>query len=228
MKNFLVTTILWIANALRRRKRYSVPRDVAFANLGCGLRCLPGWLNVDGSLTGLLGSRRFSFVNKFLYRFSGAHAHYSFFEYDEIIKKNGLLFYDLRNGVPFADNSLDAIYISHFLEHLNEKDGLRLLSDSYRALKRGGILRILVPNLDQAIEMYNAGRVDEMLHSFFYTSERYDFHMHKFNYNFKTLSERLKSAGFRNIRNMKFKEGECPGIDFLDAYEGSLIVECRK
>lgn len=228
MKRALVSIVLWLASVAYSRKRYATPAEMSYANLGCGLRCLPGWLNVDGSLTGLLGSRRFSFINRVLYKLSGARAHYSFSEYNGIIRNSGLLFYDLRNGVPFADNSLDAVYASHFLEHLKESDGLHLLADAHRALKRRGILRILVPDLDEAFAMYKLGKVDEMLHTFFYTSEHYDFHMHKYNYNFQTLSARLEKLGFRDITKPKFREGRCPGVDFLDLYENSLIVECRK
>jgi len=229
MKNFLINAILWVTHVTHKNKRYATPHGKAFANLGCGLRCLPGWLNVDGSLTALFGSRRFSFINSILYKLAGASAFYSFQEYDEIIKKNHLLFYDLRNGVPFFDGSLDVIFTSHLLEHLNEWDGLNFISDCYRTLKSNGILRILVPNLDFAMKMYGEGKVDKMLRSFFYTSRHYDFHMHKYNYNFETLKKRLHDAGFKDIQKESFQHGECPNIDFLDIYpDHSLYVECRK
>jgi len=229
MKKKLVGATLAIANIFYKKKRYAVPSGKAMANLGCGLHCLPKWLNVDGSLTALFGSRRFSFINKILHALAGASAFYSFPQYDEIVRKNGLLFFDLRNGVPFPDNSLDIVFTSHTLEHLKEADGMKFISDCYRSLKQGGLLRILVPDLDFGMNMYKEGQVDEMLRSFFYTSESYDFHMHKYNYNFDTLKKRLEQSGFRNIKKHRFKEGDCPDIDFLDLYpEYSLITECRK
>lgn len=228
MKKFLITATLAFASLVYKKRKFNVPPRRAMANFGCGLHCLSGWLNVDGSLTALFGSRKFSFINKILYRLAGSSVFYSFSEYDEIIRRKGLLFYNLKNGVPFKNNSLDVIFTSHFLEHLNEKDGIGVIMGCYRALKPDGIFRILVPDLDFAMGMYKSGKIDEMLRSFFYTSNKYDFHMHKYNYNFKTLKERLEKAGFKSIKRVGFKKGNCPGIDFLDVYVNSLIVECKK
>lgn len=229
MKKFLVSVILTVANGFYKNRIYRTPAHDAKANLGCGMHCLPGWLNVDGSLTALFGSRKFSFINRVLYKLAGSSEFYTFAQYDEIVKKNGLLFYDLRDGAPFADNSLDVVFTSHFLEHLTEKDGLNFLEDCHRALKEGGLLRILVPDLDFAAEMYASGKVDEMLRGFFYTSDRFDFHAHKYGYNFSSLAERLKKLGLKDIKKQEFKKGECPDIDFLDVYPGhSLFVECKK
>lgn len=229
MKKILVGAVLAVANLFYKKKKYKVPAVGARANLGCGMHCLPSWQNVDGSLTALFGSRNFSFINHILYKLAGSSEFYTFGQYDEIIKKNGLLFCDLKNGVPFADNSLDIVFTSHFLEHLSETDGLNFLEDCHRVLKPGGLLRILVPDLDFAAELYASGKVDEMLRTFFYTSDRFDFHAHKYGYNFNSLSERIKKFNFKEIKKQDFKKGECPNIDFLDVYPGhSLFVECKK
>lgn len=229
MKKFFVGVALKVAGIFLGKKKYNAPPKNAYANLGCGMRCLPGWSNVDGSLTALFGSRTFSFINRILYKLAGSSEFYTFEQYDEVIKKNGLLFYNLKNGVPFAKNSLDVIFTSHFLEHLTEADGLSFLRDCYRAMKVGALMRILVPDLDFAAKLYVSGRVDEMLRSFYYTSDRFDFHAHKYGYNFNSLEERLKKLGFKEIKKQDFKKGECPDINLLDVYPGhSLFVECKK
>jgi len=229
MKKFFVGAALKVAGVFFEGKRYEVPKEHAYANLGCGMNCLPGWLNVDGSLTALFGSRKFRFINNLIYPLAGSSAFYSFGDYDKIIRENGLLFFDLRRGAPFKDSSLDAVFASHFLEHLREVDAMCFLGDCYRAMKKGAVLRILVPDLDLAFRMYSEGKVDEVLRTFFYTSDRFDFHAHKYGYNFSSLKERLEKIGFTDIKRMKFREGECPGIEKLDIYpELSLIVECRK
>lgn len=229
MKKILIEIFLSVSNFFYSAKKYKTPKERAYANLGCGLRCLPGWLNVDGSLTGLLGSRRYSFINRLIYGAAGSSAYYTFSEYDGIIKKSGLLFYDLRNGVPFADDSLDVIFTSHFLEHLRKKDGKKLLKDAHRALRDGGLMRVAVPDLDVAFEMYKNGKIEEMQDLFFYNSNGSDFHAHKYNYNFQSLKNALEGAGFKNVEKREYKKGDCPNIDFLDVYpEESLYVECRK
>ena len=48
--------------------------------------------------------------------------------------------------VPEVDNSVDLIYCSHTLEHLDEKSSHRFLRECYRILKKGGVLRVALPN----------------------------------------------------------------------------------
>jgi predicted SAM-dependent methyltransferase len=56
--------------------------------------------------------------------------------------------YDIRKGLPFPDNSFDAAYSSHILEHLTPEEGLNFLSEQNRILKKGGIIRVVVPDLE--------------------------------------------------------------------------------
>ena len=62
--------------------------------------------------------------------------------------------YDITKGLPFEDQQYDAVYHSHVLEHLDPADGDRLLEDCYRVLKPGGVLRIVIPNLEQIATLY--------------------------------------------------------------------------
>jgi predicted SAM-dependent methyltransferase len=48
--------------------------------------------------------------------------------------------------VPEADNSVDLIYCSHTLEHLDEKSSHRFLKECCRILKKKGVLRVALPN----------------------------------------------------------------------------------
>ena len=56
---------------------------------------------------------------------------------------------NLLNGIPFSDNEFDFVYTSHVLEHFSKKDGSFIIQECYRVLKKGGILRIIVPDLEQ-------------------------------------------------------------------------------
>lgn len=228
-KKQLIKIIILVASFLSKNKKIKTSGNKILVNLGCGLKCLPNWINVDGSLTALFGSRRFIFINNFLYKLAGSSAYYKFEEFNSIITKCNLHFCNLQQGIPFDNNSIDVIYVSHFLEHLNKKDGEKFIRGCFQVLKIGGLIRILVPNLDIAFEMYKSGRAKEMLDSFFYTSDQYDFHMHKYNYNFEILSELLKKVGFKEIIRQEYQKGECPDIDFLDIYpDQSLFVEAKK
>jgi hypothetical protein len=57
-------------------------------------------------------------------------------------------------GIPFSDNSFDAVYHSHVLEHFNKIDGENLIKECFRVLKPGGVLRVAVPDLEQIAIKY--------------------------------------------------------------------------
>lgn len=62
---------------------------------------------------------------------------------------------DLRNPLPFADGSVDAVYSHHVIEHL--PDIKAHLRDVYRVLKPGGVYRVGGPNGESAMKKYLEG-----------------------------------------------------------------------
>lgn len=62
--------------------------------------------------------------------------------------------FDLRDGLPFPDETFDAVYHSHVLEHLEPQRGKELLVDCHRVLKPGGVLRVVVPDLEYICRAY--------------------------------------------------------------------------
>ncbi len=50
---------------------------------------------------------------------------------------------DLERGLPFSDESVDIIFASHFLEHVNNLIGL--MDECWRVLKRNGVLELICP-----------------------------------------------------------------------------------
>jgi predicted SAM-dependent methyltransferase len=67
----------------------------------------------------------------------------------ESVKKVNVL-----SGLPFADNTFDAVYSSHFLEHISRENADYVISEMYRVLKEKGILRIVVPDLENLCVEY--------------------------------------------------------------------------
>jgi SAM-dependent methyltransferase len=49
---------------------------------------------------------------------------------------------------------VDAIYHSHVLEHLSHGDARRLTAECLRVLKSGGVLRVVVPDLEGVARLY--------------------------------------------------------------------------
>ena len=66
-----------------------------------------------------------------------------------LVKKVNIL-----GGLPFEDASFDVIYSSHFLEHLSPIQASFVLKEAKRILKKDGILRIVVPDLENICREY--------------------------------------------------------------------------
>jgi SAM-dependent methyltransferase len=56
--------------------------------------------------------------------------------------------------LPVADGSLDLVYSSHTLEHLDDATVARVLAESYRVLKPDGMLLIKIPDFDLILDRY--------------------------------------------------------------------------
>ncbi len=61
---------------------------------------------------------------------------------------------DLRQGLPFADNSFAACYSSHLVEHLTLQQAHQLIKECYRILQSQGIIRLAVPDLEKIAKTY--------------------------------------------------------------------------
>ncbi len=126
-------------------------------NLGCGTKTSPRAVNIDFSIyqrirtapaakliavAVLRGERREQFDSM----------------------DDNLVVHDLRKGIPAATNSVDAVYHSHTLEHLDREDIPAFLAEILRVLRPGGIHRVVVPDLETAARRYldslEAGRDD--------------------------------------------------------------------
>ena len=95
-------------------------------------------------------------MNKYLN--IGCGSHYSkdkqWINLDFISLDNEVISHNLLKGIPFNNNEFDFVYHSHVLEHFKKADGRKLLNECYRVLKPGGILRIVVPDLEQIVRNY--------------------------------------------------------------------------
>ncbi len=62
--------------------------------------------------------------------------------------------YDLLKGIPFEDNSFDVVYHSHLLEHFPKSYAPNFIKECFRVLKPGGIIRVVVPDLEEIVRIY--------------------------------------------------------------------------
>jgi len=84
----------------------------------------------------------------------GQRFHSNWINIDHISYGKEVFACDLRQGIQFPDQSFDAVYHAHFLEHLTKSEGVLFVQECFRVLKSGGILRVVVPDLEQIVRSY--------------------------------------------------------------------------
>jgi SAM-dependent methyltransferase len=67
---------------------------------------------------------------------------------------DNVLRHDLAKGIPAASGTIDVVYHSHLLEHLDRDVGAKFLLEVKRVLKPGGIQRIVIPDFERVCREY--------------------------------------------------------------------------
>ena len=65
-----------------------------------------------------------------------------------------IVHHDVRQRLPFADDTFDSVYALHIIEHLTPEEAKRFLSEVRRVLRDDGIFRISTPDLESAVRAY--------------------------------------------------------------------------
>jgi SAM-dependent methyltransferase len=117
-------------------------------NLGCGVRAHPDCVNIDWSIH--LRLRKWH-----LHRLAGDRAASVAALPDTIVVHN------LAKGIPAADESVDVVYHSHLIEHIDREAAPAFMEETRRVLRPGGATRIVTPDLEGMARGYLDGFGDE-------------------------------------------------------------------
>jgi predicted SAM-dependent methyltransferase len=144
---------------------------------------------------------------------------------------------DLRNGLPFADQSAFFVYCSHTLEHFYPNDAIALLKEIHRVLKPDGTVRIATPSFEHALRIAGGHQVEDPQRIFpdpYGQAIDYLFcdGQHKYAYSFSVMERFARDAGFTHVTNYSAEHGLAPKrygkVDIGNELAGSLIVELRR
>lgn len=208
-------------------------------HLGCGLVAPAEWHNVDGSWGAWFAQH--PVLLKFL---SALH----------ILPRSAsatpwptnIQICDVRKRLPFRDNSFDACYSSHVVEHVFRDEALALLKEMRRVLKPGGVCRTLVPDLRSIVEEYmqqrklgtwfteeQAAAGDDPARIFMVRMHTYmeypprglrqkfytgfgNFQLHKWMYDGPSMVKLMTEAGFTNCQEKGLHDSAIPYIDKVE------------
>lgn len=149
----------------------------------------------------------------------------------------GVTPWDLRKPLPVRPGSIDYIFSEHFIEHITLDETRRLLTDCYRALRPGGIIRLSTPDLAKIVEEYQAGRTDEWIDVDWHPStpaqmvnEAVREWGHLFIFDEAELSTLLHEVGFRDVTRAAFHSSHHDPLRGLECRpdHGEVIVEAVK
>jgi predicted SAM-dependent methyltransferase len=160
--------------------------------------------------------------------------------------------WDVRQRLTWlADNSVDLHRVSHLIEHLTLDEAKIFLSELYRTLKPGGLVRIATPDLDIIVKHYynrdmsffnaveqppeyiQAPTMGEKLSRLIFSGD----YQHKAIYTFEMLRNFLEQAGFQSRAGFTkifrgvpgFSHSEAMQMETNDQHQDiSLYVEAIK
>ncbi|MBI5305987.1 methyltransferase domain-containing protein [Candidatus Wolfebacteria bacterium] len=208
-------------------------------HIGCGLNFQEDWINLDGSWNAWFA--KYSYLRKLLRIFRLAPNLDVEWSPDIIIHK-------VLRPLPFPNNSMRVVYTSHLLEHLYLDEARALLRECWRVLKFGGVLRIMVPDLENMASQYvndikNKNENVALLADLFIKSLGFrdthsprggiiyriysslkDFHTHKWMYDKNSLAYYMEQAGFQDVKKMQRYKSRIENIEKIEQNNG-LCVE---
>jgi len=136
---------------MRRFRPIAAPDGRFLLNIGSGNLARPDWNNLDLSIYAEL--RKHMLLSRIL----NIIGILSDERYDKLTSlPSTIIRWDVIKGLPYEDQSFDVIYSSHMLEHIDRDRVPFVLGHAYRVLKPGGVLRIVVPDLELIIQEYMA------------------------------------------------------------------------
>ena len=136
-------------------------------------------------------------------------------------------------------DSVELIYCCHVLEHFKRGEVSQVLSEWFRVLQPGGLLRLSVPDFRQICEIYRQHQDLGLVLGALYGGQSYLYNVHYNAFDFESMRKVTTEVGFTGLVHYDWRDTEHAGVDdYSQAYiphmdkdngiQLSLNVECRK
>ncbi|MFH1131686.1 MAG: hypothetical protein V1754_10145, partial [Pseudomonadota bacterium] len=220
-------------------------------NIGCGQAATSadGWVNIDKSPNAWLAKHKgVRWVLKTLRMVPSTTYKTNYREDVQVVDVQ-------KRGLPVEEGTASWIYCSHLIGSMNRDEALCLLKECKRALKSGGRIRIVTPDLQalakrwgRSADAYLKGNREYFMvwdnqelaigDCFVKSLELELFTRTKLNrlqrlfdyplqyfYDFESLELVLLNAGFSKVEKLSYRDSTMPDVDRLDQYPDALHVE---
>lgn len=202
-------------------------------NIGSGRTAVPSWTNIDRSTNILHG--RVPAAKRLLNRIGVLNKN-QMSPGDDMVRLDA-------HKLPYADNSVEAIYSSHTLQHLYLGEAELVLSECARVLQPGGIVRLALPDVEHFARQLldgeggsgqDAGRYfnTQLLA---YPEDRPTLsgrlqsavggHTNRWQASASLVRQLMVSAGLVHIYDREYRRGSLPMLDSIETREDSLFIE---
>jgi predicted SAM-dependent methyltransferase len=84
----------------------------------------------------------------------GGRSHAEWNNLDFVAAGPAVVQHDILSGLPYEAERIDAVYSAHFIEHLSPQEARAVLAESFRVLKKKGVLRVLLPDTEYNARLY--------------------------------------------------------------------------
>lgn len=114
-----------------------------YLNFGAG-NPVENWINLDSSPYFMFPN----YIHKILVLFNISKRSKDYIKYPYTYYK-----FSKSKRLPFKNNSVTSIHTSHVLEHLSVDENHHFFNEASRILKKNGVLRVIVPDLENKIKL---------------------------------------------------------------------------
>ena len=113
---------------------------------------------------------------------------------------------NIEDLTQFENETIDEIYASHIIEHINQKKMQNTFKGIFRILKKGGKFYVSVPDLEILCHFFVSPLANKKIK--FHTMrmiyggqiDNYDYHYFGWNYEF--MNDYLRGAGFSEVKRV--------------------------
>jgi hypothetical protein len=155
---------------------------------------------------------------------------------------------DATGPWPFENEALSHVYADNMIEHVPLAAFRTMLAEAFRCMQPGGVIRLLTPDIRKHVELYLRGEeavrsdLADVYRSIGYAVEypqdllRITIgqfgHNEGYIFDFATLEEELKRAGFHSVVECAMGESTHPELRGLDSRmnegSGQMAVEATR